>query len=445
MLKLGGLVAASTALAACAPGSGSGATVRSAASGEAASIAGRITVLVPGADTTTEPALQRVYDDFKAQHPGVEWDIRSIAGTGPEWDRLARAAIAAGEPIDLVMINGQQVRGWVRDGLLADLGADPQMAEVLGRVPPQFHLGGPGETTTRAFPLALTDGVHTTGIYYNKAILDQAGLGPPRTLDDLRAMVGPLSRLGTAPLVHPSGDVVFNQMLMTWVLPMIAERAGDPLEFAESTVSGDIRYDDPPWIEAFGTIADLRSSGVLLEGSGAVDYGTMQQLFLQGRAAMTYNGSWMLSDLLAGQPAVPFDLHVAPPPLVAGASRPRPILAWTGFAMPADTGRDRTGVYAFLEYASRPDVDRAVVDALQSFSPLPGSNTAIVNELAQEFLPMFDDAITPLDWLWEPEITAEIDVQVQGLVKGDTDGPAAGRAVQAVADELRASGRSYVP
>ena len=34
---------------------------------------------------------------------------------------------------------------------------------------------------------------------------------------------------------------------------------------------------------------------------------------------------------------------------------------------------------------------------------------------------MFDDAITPMDWLWEPEIDAEIDNQVQALVKGDTD------------------------
>jgi hypothetical protein len=70
---------------------------------------------------------------------------------------------------------------------------------------------------------------------------------------------------------------------------------------------------------------------------------------------------------------------------------------------------------------------------------------AISDELAREFLPMFDDAITPFDWLWEPEITAELDSQVQGLVRGDTEPAAAAAAVAAVADDLRASGRSYVP
>ena len=36
-----------------------------------------------------------------------------------------------------------------------------------------------------------------------------------------------------------------------------------------------------------------------------------------------------------------------------------------------------------------------------------------------------------------------IDGQVQALVKGATDGVSAGRGVQAVADELRTTGRSY--
>jgi len=34
---------------------------------------------------------------------------------------------------------------------------------------------------------------------------------------------------------------------------------------------------------------------------------------------------------------------------------------------------------------------------------------------------------------------------VQALVKGDTDAAAAGKAIQAVAEELRSSGRSYYP
>ena len=442
LLKLGASVALGGAIspfiAACVRPNGSG-LASPVVSSDAVSV-----LVGSGADPNSQPALRRVYDDF-AEENGVEWDIRLLPGGGPEWDRRARAAITSGEDVGFVTINGQQVRGWVRDGLLADLGAIPDMSSVLKRVPEQYHLTGPGEASIRAVPLALTGGVHTTGIFYNRALLDAAGLQPPRTFADLRAAVDPLSALGAAPLVHCSGDVIFNQMLITWVLPMIAERSGDPIEFAERTVRGEIRYDSPEWVEAFQTIAELTTSGVMLEGSAAADYPTMQQLVLQGKAAMTYNGSWLLPELLAGSPGADFDLHVAPPPVLEGAKRPRPILAWTGIGLPADAGASREDVYAFLEYASRPEVDRGVVEGLQSYSPIPESNGAIENEVAQEFLPRFDDAITPLDWLWEPEITAELDSHVQALVRGDADPAAVGSAVEAVAQELRAAGRSYYP
>jgi raffinose/stachyose/melibiose transport system substrate-binding protein len=449
VLRLGAFLAAGGAmapiLAACsAPNGSQGASVvpRSGSNGPA--VSGSITALIEG-DPGTEPALKKVYDDFKAQNPAIAWDIRAIPGLGPDWDRIARAALASGEPVGLVMLDGLFIRAWTRDGLLADLGADPKLADVLARVPAQFHLGGLRETATRAFPLALSRGVQTTGLYYNKALLDRAGLGPPKTIADLKAMVKPLAALGAAPLVHCCGDASFNPLLVMWLLPMIAERGGDPVAFVESTIQGAVRYDSPEWVETFQTIADLRGSGVLLEGSGATDYASMQLLFLQGRAAMTYNGTWLLKPLQAGTSTVPFDLHVAPLPLADGAAKARSLVAWAGFAIPANAAASRGSVDAFLEYASRPAVDAAVVEGTQSFSPIPESNVGIHDPVEREFLPMLQDSITSLNWLWEPEIDAEIGSQVQALVKGDTDPAAVGKAIQAVADGLRSSGRSYYP
>ena len=389
--------------------------------------------------------MWQVYQDFAARHPGVDWDIRAIPGGGPDWDRLARAQVAAGEPVGLLVMDGQQVGSWARDGLLADLDALPAMTEVLARVPERFRLSAGSEPHTRAFPLAVTRGVHTTGLFYNRAILHRAGLEPPGTIEELKAMVEPLARLGVAPLVHCAGDPIFNPMLIAWVLPMLLEATTDPLEFAERTLRGEIRYEDPEWVAAFETLADLRASGVLMEGSGAVDYPTMQQLLLQGRAAMTYNGTWLLPQLVAGSPSGDFDLHAAPLPGLASGRPARSILAWGGYALPARAAVNQDSVIAFLEYASRPEVDRAVVESVQVYSPIAGSNDAIDDELLLEFLPMFEDAITPLDWLWEPEITTEMGIEVQALVKGDREPASVAAALQAVADQLRATGRSYRP
>ncbi len=74
-------------------------------------------------------------------------------------------------------------------------------------------------------------------------------------------MVEPLAALGVSPLVHPAGDTPFNPLLVMWLLPMIAERTGDPIAFVESTIKGEVHYDSPEWVEAFRLIADLRESG----------------------------------------------------------------------------------------------------------------------------------------------------------------------------------------
>jgi ABC-type glycerol-3-phosphate transport system substrate-binding protein len=210
VLKLGAVIAAggvaAPLLAACATPSRTGTVsvapnagdsgARSTGSG-AGALSGPITVLTEGIDPSAEPSLQKVYDDFKGRNPAIDWDIRAIPGLGPEWDRLARSALESGEPIGLVMLDGLFVRAWTRDGLLADLGSDPRLAEVLARVPDRFHLGGLGGDHP-GVPARADEGRPDDGAHYNNALLDRAGLEPPKTIADLKAMVKPLAALGAA-------------------------------------------------------------------------------------------------------------------------------------------------------------------------------------------------------------------------------------------------------
>ena len=158
---------------------------------------------------------------------------------------------------------------------------------------------------------------------------------------------------------------------------------------------------------------------------------------------MTYNGTWLLGPAPPGTPPVRSTCTWHRFPSSTAHREARPILAWAGFALPAKAAASRDSVYAFLEYASRPEVDRRSSRASRSTRRSPDRMSEIHNAVAREFLPMLEDAITSLNWLWEPEIDAEIGNQVQALVKGDTDPASAGEAIQAVAEGLRASGRSY--
>src|SRR5687767_1355412 len=96
VLKLGALLGAggvvAPGLAACA------APPRATAPDGSPGLAGSVTVLAIGGDPYADPVVRKVYEDFRTEHPGIEWDIRPLPGGGPEWDRLARAALASGEP-----------------------------------------------------------------------------------------------------------------------------------------------------------------------------------------------------------------------------------------------------------------------------------------------------------------------------------------------------------
>jgi raffinose/stachyose/melibiose transport system substrate-binding protein len=355
---------------------------------------------------------------------------------------VARTTVSAGEQVDLLNINGQFVRAWVRDNLLDDLSTHAPLAPAFGKVDPSF-LAAQSDDPKHPFALPVfhASPVQVTALFYNKTLLDKAGLQPPKTLADMRAMVQPLKAIGAVPLVHPAGEIWWNPLLVMWIQPMLVNN--QPMEFTQKTMKGEVKYNGPEWIKTFDTIAGLNRDGVLLPGSGALGLDAAYQLFYQGKAAMLYNGSWILPALTKGLPADGgIDLHVTGLPLVEGATKAQPLIAFSTYAIAA-ASKNKDAAVKWLAYAADPAVDAQLAEKLQAFSPMPASNSAIKDPIIKEVGPWFKDGIAPLDWLWEPEVTTEIQNQVQALVKGEATPQGAGDAVQAKADELRREGRSY--
>jgi len=194
---------------------------------------------------------------------------------------VARTTLLSGEQVDLVNINGQFIRAWVRDNLLADLSQYAHLTPAFGTIDPTF-LAAQSDTGTHPFVLPLTHAspVHVTAFFYNKALLDKAGLQPPKTLDDMKAMVQPLKSVGAAPMVHPSGDIGWNPLLVCWIQPMLVNNQA--MEFTLRTLKGDVSYNGPEWIKTFETIANLTRDGVLGAGSGALSVDAAYQQRHQG-------------------------------------------------------------------------------------------------------------------------------------------------------------------
>ena len=59
---------------------------------------------------------------------------------------------------------------------------------------------------------------------------------------------------------------------------------------------GKAKLTDPKYVAAAQALGDLGKAGYFGKGVGSLDYATAQDLFLQGKAAMYYMGSWALRD-----------------------------------------------------------------------------------------------------------------------------------------------------
>src|SRR5437763_3711360 len=200
-------------------------------------------------------------------------------------------------------------------------------------------------------PVVHASPVHVTALFYNKALLDKADLQPPRTLADMKAMVQPLKALGAVPLVHPSGEVSWNPLLVTWIQPMPVNN--QLMEFTQKTLNNEVKYNGPEWIKTFEVIANLTRDGVLGPGSGALGVDAAYQLFKQGRAAMLYTGSWSLPALTRGISAGGgVDLHVTGLPLVENAPKAQPIIAFNAYAIAA-ASKNKEAAVRWLTYTAR--------------------------------------------------------------------------------------------
>src|SRR5438270_700051 len=98
-----------------------------------------------------------------------------------QWHRVPRTPHLSGQQVDLVNINGQFIRAWVRDGLLDDLSAHGQLQNAFASVNPSFLAAqSDGARDSLALPVTHASPAHVTAFFYNKSLLDKAGLQPAK-------------------------------------------------------------------------------------------------------------------------------------------------------------------------------------------------------------------------------------------------------------------------
>jgi raffinose/stachyose/melibiose transport system substrate-binding protein len=196
------------------------------------------------------------------------------------------------------------------------------------------------------------------GFWYNKTIFAQNGLTPPTTWPQLVQDAATLQAKGIQPFAA-SG-------LQGWPITRLisgylySSLGADALQKVQS---GKVKLTDPRYVAAAQAVADLGSKGYFGQGVATLDYNPAQDLFLQGKAAMFYMGSWALRDLnntSENQIGIK-NVGFFPFPKVPGGVGPSPLIPMNA-GQPSSLSKKKytPAVGSWLTYVAKNYGDRAM-------------------------------------------------------------------------------------
>jgi raffinose/stachyose/melibiose transport system substrate-binding protein len=230
--------------------------------------------------------VERINEEFLARHPEVRIETESMPDT-PYQEKIRIYATANQLP--------DVFKWWSLASFLKPLAETGQVAP-LNRA--DFESFGflPGALEANEYNGQLY-GVPVSAdawvIYYNQAILDECGVDPPETLEELYAAAPLIAAKGYTPMVTAGME--------GWPLSIVWDniflrQTGDFQVVLDALDGKNGRsFTDPEFVDAAReTQKFFRENGLFGRDLTTLDYGAARNLFGQEQAAMYVMGSWEL-------------------------------------------------------------------------------------------------------------------------------------------------------
>ncbi|WHS98477.1 MAG: Multiple sugar-binding protein [Pantoea stewartii] len=259
------------------------------------------------------------------------------------------------------------------------------------------------------------------GLYYNKALLDKAGIAVPKTLSELEAAMAKLKQQGTPPMMLGLLDGNMGQQLLSTLWEA-------QIESHDRKALDDLIYDvggtfkDEKLIKAATMMKGWADKGYLFPGYQGIGHDDAATLFQNGQAAFLVSGTWYLGQFKDNK-----DIHFAAMPAGEGVKQPLMVggtdLAFSMTSM-AKTKAQQDASAKFINYM----VSDSMANRWLSVGFLPASTSKdakipadnpLLGEAYQVWLTLnaYDGLGHYVDWA-TPTMNAELNQNVQLLLAG---------------------------
>ncbi|MBB6673100.1 ABC transporter substrate-binding protein [Cohnella nanjingensis] len=289
------LTAFAAVLSGCG-GSGSNDTAGGASGGEGAKDKKvTLTMLVSGnkaadgQDFELDVLPKMVHDKF----PNITLEVQKLPDD--QYNTSIKTKLAAGEGPDFYRIwprlgGGASVIDLSKAGYLADLSDLGFMNNISAGAKEDMSYDG------KIYGIAK--GIDMLGTYYNKDLFAKAGISDiPQDWDAFLAACQKLKDAGVTPIVMGDKDPWWIQF-GAYQLAANTVYAEDK-EFDVKLQAGEQKFTDPKWIKAIEMYKELYDKGYIAKNTLGLGGPQATQMFVDGKAAMTFDGTWDYPTLTA--------------------------------------------------------------------------------------------------------------------------------------------------
>ncbi|MDD3335950.1 MAG: extracellular solute-binding protein [Eubacteriales bacterium] len=273
------------------------------ASPAAAEGAVTLTVFHYMGQASKQAGLTAIEEAYTALNPNVTF-TNIYFNQGIDYFSQLSAALSSGDQPNIIMGNPGQYPDLVTEGFVMDL-SDNQVIQALNL--PSGDLGDvSADGKVYGFPIDFK----TWGIFYNKTIFEELGLEVPSTLTELNALQQKLIEAGIDPYVRSFADAVYVDIEMRNTVWTRALQLGDNDVF-EKLMSGERKFADYPFFAEGLSNWTARMVGARIDDMSNTQDMSLE-VFAAGGAAMRFDGTWAIGDMMSKNPDFEIGFFVAP-------------------------------------------------------------------------------------------------------------------------------------
>jgi len=391
-------------------------------------------VLITQTGASPDKALPNLLDAYQKAHPGIQ--VKLIQYPEEKFVALYTAAQAAGEQVDVLMLNGQDLRRYAASHALTSLDDVSFKTRFLPEALTTFTIDG----KLWGFPSGALGGFI---VFANKALLQKFNLQLPATYDDLKSIAAVLHKNGIAPFTHP-GKIIY--MWPVWFFTTFAQTSNNrSIERTIEILSGKGKFTDADVVQGIDLVFQFGRDKMFSQSVLGLDFGNAQTELMTGKACFYLFHDSIAKPMLEAK-AANFELDSMLMPNLVGRQVDSQFPGGPGVVLSIPEKIDPSRKQAALDlidFLTSDEADRESIQLNGGAVPVnAGVPTAPISVYTKEKADI-SKLVVYLDWFYPPEITKVLQEGLQAGVVGRTTAEALGKSLQATLDRLVSGGYKF--